>query len=99
MVKVKMIAELEVLACASVKDRDGKAQTTKDGKALYECAYKDKEEKEIAGQKFPSDIVSKIKSLLELKPGKHHVELEQFAMSEKDTTKVQLHYRIIGLVK
>jgi len=97
MENVKHTANLEILASAPAKNFDGTPALTKEGKALFECAYKSTESKKIAGQEFKSEVVAKIKSEVELKPGKQNVVLAMYPMSEANSKKVEVHYRIIGV--
>lgn len=98
--KVTHSAQIEILACTPAKDiKSGEALKSKDGKPIYELAIKDKEIKLIGGQEYPVDTVTKLKSELELKAGKHTVELAQYAMSEAGSKRVELHYRVVALAK
>lgn len=102
--KTKITAALNVLAVAPAMefDRESKTQKpaiTKEGKPLFEVAYEDEETKTVAGKEFKSKIVSKVKSEIQLKEGLNNVVLTQYAMSEKDSKRVDLHYRIISVEK
>lgn len=99
MENVKHTGNLEILAVSPAKNFDGTSAVTKDGKALFECAYKTTELKKIAGQEFKSEVVAKIKSEVELKPGKQTVVLAMYPMSEANSKKVEVHYRIISVEK
>lgn len=99
MENVKHTAVLEILAISPAKNFDGTPAVTKEGKSLFECAYKAVETKKIAGQEFKNDVVEKIKSEVELKPGKQTVALAMYPMSETNSKKVEVHYRIISIEK
>lgn len=94
---LKITATVTVLACTASKKFDGSNDLTKEGKQLFVLAVKDTEKKKIADQEFESEIVSKLKSEIQLEKGEHNVELIAFNMSEANSKKVETHYRVVGL--
>lgn len=96
--KVSHTATIEVLASKPATDmRTQTPVLNKEGKQIFELAIKDEEVKTVAGQEFKSQIVSKLKSELDLKPGTHEVVLNQYAMSELNKKSVDLHYRVVSV--
>ena len=96
---LSITASITVLACTRAKTFEGQEQNTKEGKPLYELAIKSTEKKKIADQEFESEIVSKLKSEIQLEKGEHKVILIQFNMSEQNSKKVESHYRVVGIAQ
>ena len=97
--KIKITGKLEVVASAPLKaygtDEQQVDKTT--GKPLFEVAYKAKQITKIGDQEVESDVVEKVKSLVNLPKGEHEVELAQFHMTDKGSSQVKTYNRIINV--
>jgi len=94
------LIEFEAAGCAELftqaQGSSEKARaTTKDGRPLFEVAYIDFEEKEMAGIKLMQQNLKRIKSLVPVKSGKVLCEVEVFNITTKDSNRVDTYYRII----
>lgn len=92
---LKHLIEVEVVASQPATDFKSKqpVMDAKTGKPVYEVFYNEVTEKKIGDQVFPQNELVRIKSDIQLAPGKHLCEVDLYPMAE-DGKKAQVFYRI-----
>lgn len=85
---MKNLVEINVVECTKAETRNNETKAmelkkTKDGNQVFNLHYIVKTKKKIGELEIEEQRVEKISSLIELKPGKHLLEVELFAINGK----------------
>jgi hypothetical protein len=92
----KLLLELKVIASEPIEDKEGKRETDKEtGAPLFRVYEEVKGERVVAGKTVSTTDVVGHKSLLDLKEGKHIVEVKQ-AIIAQSFGRPNVYYRILA---
>lgn len=97
--KLSHIATIEVMNCQPrIDKKTGQQEKSREGKPIFTVEFTQIETKKYEnGVTAELRVPGELKSEIEIKPGLCQVELLQFAMTDENSRKVNLHYRIIAL--
>ncbi len=92
---LKHLIEVDVVACQAATDFKTKQPVidNKTGKPVFEVYYNEVSEKKVGDQTFAQNELVKIKSDIQLQPGKHVCEVDLYPMADEGK-KAQVFMRI-----
>lgn len=99
MLQVKHTATITVAACEKAIDKDAKERMTKEGKALYSLLVSVSRKQKVGAKEIEVKDFETLTSELELKASDKQINvvLEQYAIADERSKKVNLYYRVIAL--